>query len=68
MVPPYKKMYFRLFNAITDALRLMEGQDYSHAQIILMLAQQQMEELYIESGEKETHPLRGLASSPQGRP
>ena len=51
MVPPYKKMYFHLFNAVTDALRMMETQDYSRAQIALMLAQQQTEELYIESGE-----------------
>ena len=50
MAPPYKKMYFHLFNAITDALRMIETQDYSRAQIILMLAQQQTEELYIESG------------------
>ena len=51
LVPPYKKMYFHLFNAVTDALRMMETQDYSRAQIALMLAQQQTEELYIESGE-----------------
>lgn len=52
MVPPYKKMYYHLFNAITDALRLMEEQDPSRAQLILMLAQQQTEEMYIESGKK----------------
>ena len=41
-MPDYKTMYGKLFNAITDAVE------------ILQQAQRDTEELYIESGEKES--------------
>jgi len=37
-VPDYEAMYFRLFNKISDAIRLLQE------------AQQQTEEAYLESG------------------
>lgn len=42
---PYQKMYTVLFNAITDALDLLE--ENSQAAACLKLAQQKTEDLYI---------------------
>lgn len=44
---PYQKMYCTLFNAITDALDLIKGNDPSGAEEVLKTAQQKTEELYI---------------------
>ena len=44
---PYQKMYYTLFNAITDALCLMEENRPFAAIELLKRAQQQTEELYI---------------------
>ena len=43
----YQKMYFTLFNAVTDALRLMEKGDSAGAAKVLKRAQQGTEEMYI---------------------
>ena len=48
----YKKMYFHLFNAITDALRDMENGDSSAAGRRLILAQQETEEMYISADDE----------------
>ena len=48
----YKKMYFHLFNAITDALRDMENGDPSAAGRRLILAQQETEEMYISADDE----------------
>lgn len=50
-MPPYKEMYFHLFNAITDALEATAKNEYQTAQSILVAAQQWGEEQYMESGE-----------------
>ena len=47
----YQKMYTTLFNAVTDALSAMEAQNYGEAQAILIAAQQQCEELYLNEEE-----------------
>ena len=44
---PYQKLYTTLFNAITDALRLMDGDDLAGAKELLKRAQQATEELYM---------------------
>ena len=44
----FKKMYFCLFNAITDALWAIEKQDFARAQAILIQAQQRAEALYLD--------------------
>lgn len=44
----YKKMYTTLFNAVTDALRLMEDEKVIDAAVILATAQLQTEEMYME--------------------
>ena len=44
----YKKLYFHLFNAVTDALQAMEQQNYGQASTILISAQQETEEMYLE--------------------
>ncbi len=43
----YQKMYTTLFNAITDALDLMECKDYAAARLRLLFAQRDAEEIYI---------------------
>lgn len=50
-MPPYKEMYFHLFNAITDALEATAKDEYQMARNILVAAQQWGEEQYMESGE-----------------
>ena len=49
----YKKMYTRLFNAVTDALAYMGEQNWGIAREVLMEAQQVCEEIYIEKEEEE---------------
>lgn len=46
----YKKMYLKLFNAITDAL---EETDINKMRNILMNAQLETEEIYISYGEDD---------------
>ena len=47
----YQKMYYLLFNAITDALGPMDAQNYGEAKETLISAQQKAEEIYIGSAE-----------------
>ena len=44
----YQKLYTLLFNAYTDALEAMESMDYERAKALLIHAQQQAEDCYIE--------------------
>ena len=55
---PYQKMYTMLFNAITDALRLMEKGNSAGAAALLKRAQQSTEEQYINAEEEHPRPLR----------
>ena len=48
-MPNYEKMYFMLFNAITDALQLLEEKDIGRAAFILAKAQYDAEEEYISA-------------------
>ena len=48
----YRKMYYTLFNAVTDALEAMEQQNYGQARELLMAAQQQSEEIFMDSEEE----------------
>ena len=43
----YQKMYTTLFNAISDALKKIEDQNYGNAKELLIAAQQKAEEIYI---------------------
>ena len=45
----YKKMYTTLFNAVTDALELLEDRQFEAAHLKLIAAQRETEELYISS-------------------
>ena len=47
----YKNLYFHLFNQITDALEAMEKQNYGEARDILLRAQQEAEERYLNAEE-----------------
>ena len=46
----YQKMYYRLFNAVTDVL---EENDIEIIKRLLIKAQQETEEIYISWGKKE---------------
>lgn len=48
---PYHKMYTTLFNAITDALQLMEKGNSAGAAALLKRAQQSTEEQYINAAD-----------------
>ena len=50
-MPDYEKLYFTLFNCLTDAIEELGKQNYESAIAILQAAQQQAEELYISAGE-----------------
>ena len=43
----YSKLYYTLFNAITDALEQIEQQNIGTARALLIAAQQKTEEMYI---------------------
>ena len=43
----YEKMYHKLFNAISDALELMEDQKFEEAFYLLEKASKETEEIYI---------------------
>jgi hypothetical protein len=46
----YRNMYYKLFNAITDALNALEQGDTEQAREVLITAQQTTEELYMRAG------------------
>ena len=48
----YKNLYFHLFNQISDALEALEGQNFGQARDILMRAQQETEDTYLNAEEK----------------
>jgi len=43
----YKKLYYKLFNAVTDALEALEQLNVGQAKELLLRAQQETEELYL---------------------
>ena len=47
----YEKMYYLLFNAVTDSLRQMEAMNFGTAAEILKQAQMECEEMYMEAAE-----------------
>lgn len=59
----YKKMYLTLFNAITDALELMEKGSSAGAADVLKRAQQSTEEIYME-GARGSGDLRERRGEP----
>lgn len=50
-LPDYQKMYAVLFNAVTDALALLEKRETDQTSFLLMSAQRQAEEIYLETAE-----------------
>ncbi len=46
---PYQKMYVTLFKAATAALYMMEKGEFMNARAVLIRAQQETEQLYIDS-------------------
>lgn len=52
----YEKMYYHLFNAITDTLEALEGRNYGRAEELLKNAQQESEELFLGQGSRQKVP------------
>lgn len=50
----FKRMYFMLFNRTTDAITAIERGDTEQARTILLRAQQDAEEVYIEDTEESS--------------
>ncbi len=48
----FPKYYTRLFNGITDAIEALQKQKYEQAQLILIRAQQDAEEMYLADGDE----------------
>lgn len=57
MVDMFERMYFLLFNSITDALRQLESGNSKLAMEMLTEAQQRAEEMYIQ-GDETTSPQK----------
>lgn len=53
-MPDYQKMYFQLFNAITDALENLEQQNYGLAAECLKAAQVNGENAYLTAEDTMT--------------
>ena len=51
----YKKMYFMLFNRISDAVTALDAKNVCLARAILCSAQQEGEELYLRESPDEKH-------------
>ena len=49
----FGKMYFLLFNKITDALKEIENCNYGQATKILKIAQVEAEEIYLSSEDEK---------------
>lgn len=50
----YRKMYFALFNSVTDALTALDEGDCATAKSILQYAQSKAEEIYMEDFDEKT--------------
>ena len=46
-MPDYQKLYTLLFNAITDAVELLDEENLQEAKSLLIDAQQKAEDMYI---------------------
>ena len=53
----YKKLYFHLFNAVTDAIEAIERQNYGQAAALLIAAQQETEEMYMDEDDEDESSL-----------
>ena len=52
----YKRMYYHMLNAITDALAQMEQQNYGMALKRLKRVQQETEEMYMDADDAPETP------------
>ena len=63
----YEKMYFTLFNAITDALELLRQREWAEAARLLERAQGQTEELFMEGEEQRGSRREKRSENTPGR-
>lgn len=50
----YKKLYYYLFNMVSDAIEMIDNGQCNMAREILIKAQQETEEIYISAHETKT--------------
>ena len=62
----FPKYYTYLFKSITEAIDALQRQNYIEAQDILIRAQQNAEEMYLEDGDKETCRITVLTDRTRG--
>jgi len=55
-MPNYQKLYAKMFNAATDALRALEKLNIGYAQTLLRCAQQEAEEEYLNDDGTSSAP------------
>ena len=55
----YKKMYYRLFNSVTDALAAMAQQNFGAAADLLRRAQIDSEALFLDGSDGESEQVGG---------
>lgn len=63
----YEKMYFTLFNAITDALELLRQREWAEAARLLERARGQTEELFMEGEEQRGSRREKRSENTPGR-
>ncbi len=49
----YKTLYLHLFNRVSDAVSTLEGMNFGQAKALLICAQQEAEERYLEQGKAD---------------
>ena len=54
----YEKMYHLLFNAITDALAELRKGHYPYAESILVIAQADAEDIFLEAERAKITPIK----------
>lgn len=49
----YKTMYLHLFNCVSDAVSALEAMNFGQVKALLICAQQEVEERYLEQGKAD---------------
>ena len=53
LMTDYKTMYLHLFNRVSDAVSTLEAMNFGQAKALLICAQQEAEERYLEQGKAD---------------
>ena len=53
LMTDYKTMYLHLFNRVSDAVSALEAMNFGQVKALLICAQQEAEERYLEQGKAD---------------